>query len=68
MTQKEGELIKIGDILFHTIFKSNIVVTKIITEEDILEGWIGDFQYRFEDESKPNDTESFNYVNLMCKI
>ena len=65
MTKEQGSLVKVGDILFHTIYEKNIVVTHIITVDDKRNGWIGDFQYRFENKTEPNDTENWYYVNFI---
>jgi hypothetical protein len=38
---------------------------KIITNEDRQKGWMGDFQYRFENKEGPNDTDSWSYVKFI---
>jgi hypothetical protein len=61
MTKNESKLVKVGDVLFHTIYNKNVIVTKIMTY-DYSDGYIGNFQYRFEDEIEPYDTENWKYV------
>jgi len=65
MKKEQCSSVQVGDILYHKIYEKNIVVTRIITNEDILNGWIGDFEYRLENKNEPNDTDSWSYVKFL---